>query len=207
MLAGECNPGPETMTMTDKDLRCEDGILCAERSLLLLIDVQLRLAPSIDGHEGIVARCQALAESARDLGVPVLATEHCPEALGETLPLLRETVTASQVVGKRYFSGMDEAALPEALGRSGRSQIIVAGMEAHVCVLQSALGLMAEGYDCRVVADAVGSRHPEDRRIGLDRLRQAGVGVVTTEMVLFEWLRHVDHPAFRTVIGRIKRLS
>ncbi len=180
--------------------------LQAARSIVVFVDVQTRLAPRMEAHEDIVTRCLALAESARDLGVPLLATEHCPEAIGPTLPALREVVSPSQVIGKRHFSAMDEAALPEALGRSGRGQVVVAGMEAHVCVLQTALGIAAAGYDCRVLADAIGSRHGEDRRIALARLGHAGIGVVTTEMVLFEWLGHVDHPAFRSVIGRIKRL-
>jgi nicotinamidase-related amidase len=192
--------------MADREEPFELETLAAERSLLLVVDVQTRLAPSVEGHQDVFARCLALAEGARELGVPIVATEHCPEAIGSTLPLLMQVVNPSQIVAKRHFSAMDEAALPEVLGRAGRTQVVVAGMEAHVCVLQTALGIAAAGYDCRVAVDAVGSRHGEDKQVALERLRQAGIGLVTAEMVLFEWMVHADHPAFRTIISRIKSL-
>lgn len=182
------------------------ALLDPERSVLVLIDVQARLAPSIAGHADIERRCVALAQAAGSLGVPVFLTEHCPEAIGPTVPALRGLVPASSLIGKRHFSAMAEPALPEAIGQLGRPQVLIAGMEAHVCVLQTALGILEAGFECWYVADAAGSRHGEDKRVAGERLAAAGAHTVTTEMVLFEWLRGADHPAFRSLHGLIKGL-
>ena len=172
------------------------------RSALVVVDVQRKLAPHVLGAEGIERRCQALVEAAHALQVPVFLTEHCPQQLGVTLASIRERVIETQVIAKRHFSAMREPALPAALSASGRSQVLVAGMEAHVCVLQTALGLIAAGYECWFCADAMGSRRAEDRSIAIERLRESGARAVSTEMVLFEWLQSADHPE----LGRILKL-
>lgn len=177
-----------------------------EQSLLVLIDVQDRLAPQIANHASVVARCRVLLQGARAMGVPVLATEHCAEAIGPTLPTLRALLEAGEIIAKRTFSAMGESALPEALRRCGCRQVLLAGMEAHVCVLQTALGVVDAGYECWVVADAIGSRHGDDRLLAIERLREAGARVVSSEMVLFEWLGGADHPQFRTLIPLIKTM-
>lgn len=182
------------------------SLLDAERSLLVLVDIQARLAPHIEGHADIERRSLVLAQAARQLGIPVLLTEHCPEAIGRTVSPLREVVPESSIIGKRHFSAMAEPALPEAIGQSGRPQVLVAGMEAHVCVLQTALGIIDAGYECWYVQDAAGSRHAQDRLAAIERLRGAGARLVTSEMVLFEWLRGADHPAFKAVHALIKGL-
>lgn len=179
-------------------------VVDAGRSILVVVDVQARLAPHIADHERVEQRCLALVQGAGAVGVPVLLTEHCPEAIGPTLASLRELVPPSQILGKRHFSAMDEAALPEALGQAGRTQVLVGGMEAHVCVLQTVLGIVAAGYDCWVIRDACGSRSGEDRLAAFERARAGGARLVTAEMVLFEWLRGADHPAFKRVHGLIK---
>lgn len=181
-------------------------LLEVEQSLLVLIDVQARLAPQIANHAAVVARCGLLLQGARALGVPVLATEHCAAAIGPTLPVLRAQLDAGEMIAKRQFSAMAESALPEALRRCGCRQVLLAGMEAHVCVLQTALGVVDAGYECWVVADAIGSRHGDDRLLAIERLRESGARVVSSEMVLFEWLGGADHPQFRTLIARIKEL-
>ncbi len=175
-----------------------------ERSVLLIVDVQARLAPHVLGAEGIERRCIAMVKAAQALNVPVFLTEHCPEALGPTLSSIREPVPASHVIGKRHFSAMEEQALPAALRKGARNQVLLAGMEAHVCVLQTALGLLAAGYECWLALDAIGSRRTDDRLIALERMRDCGARAVSAEMVLFEWLKHADHPAFRSVLKLVK---
>lgn len=181
-------------------------LLAAERSILVLVDIQTRLAPHVEGHADIERRSLVLAQAARLLGIPVFLTEHCPEAIGATVPRLRELVPDSSIIGKRHFSAMAEPALAEAIGQLNRPQVLIGGMEAHVCVLQTALGILDAGYDCWYVQDAAGSRHAQDRQVAGERLRGAGARQVTTEMVLFEWLRGADHPAFKRVHGLIKGL-
>lgn len=181
-------------------------LLDPARSVLVLIDIQARLAPSIAGHADIERRSVILAQAAGKLGVPVFLTEHCAEAIGPTVPALRGLVPASSLIGKRHFSAMAEPALPEAIGQLGRPQVLLGGMESHVCVLQTAMGILEAGFDCWYVADAAGSRYAEDKRAAEMRLAAAGVRMVTTEMVLFEWLGGADHPEFRAVHGLIKGL-
>lgn len=174
------------------------------RAALVVIDVQARLAPRVMDAEGIERRCSALVAGASALQIPVFLTEHCPGALGATLPAIRALVADSAVIAKRHFSAMNEPALPRALKASGRDQILVAGMEAHVCVMQTVLGLLQADYRCWLATDAVGSRRHEDRQAAIDRLRDAGATPASTEMALFEWSKHADHPAFRTILSLVK---
>lgn len=176
----------------------------AQRAALVVVDVQARLAPHVLGAEGIERRCISLVKAAQALQIPVFLTEHCPEALGPSLASIRTLVAPSAVVAKRHFSAMSEAALPRALKESGRDQILVAGMEAHVCVMQTTLGLLQADYRCWLAIDTVGSRRQEDRQAAIERLRDAGATPASAEMALFEWARHADHPAFRTILSLVK---
>jgi nicotinamidase-related amidase len=170
-------------------------LLTAEGAVLLLIDLQERLMPVIHDHEAVVARAVRLAEAATLLGVPVRATEQNPAGLGRTVPPLAGYPQA--IMAKTTFS----AAAPGLGGLlpAGSGEVVVAGAEAHVCVLQTALDLLAAGRRVVWAADATGSRDPADRAVAIDRARQHGAEIVTSEMVLFEWLRDARHPRFREV--------
>lgn len=178
--------------------------LAANASVLLVVDVHVRLAPAVSNPKQVIGRCRALIQAARRLAVPILVSEHCPAQLGPTVPELRELVTGEEIVAKTHFSCADEAAIAAHLLALGRRQIVVAGMEAHVCVLQSALGLAELGYQVAVVGDAVGSRTAESRATALARLGRNGVDEVTTEMVIFEWLHRADRPEFRELLALVK---
>jgi nicotinamidase-related amidase len=175
-----------------------------EDSLLLLVDLQSRLAPAIDGIEDVLARVRLLVEAARALAVPILATEQNPQGLGATVPEIAALLRDGEVVEKIHFNAMAETEMTEKLAAAGRTRIVVAGSETHVCVLQTILGVKAAGYDVSIVADGVGSRRPADKAAALDRLRDAGVSVVTSEMVVFEWLDHSDRPEFRALLPAIR---
>ena len=161
--------------------------------MLLLIDMQQRLVPVIHDHERVVARAARLAEAARLLDVPVYATEQYPAGLGPTVPPL--ALYPQAVLSKTTFSATGDPGFA-ALLPAGISQVIVAGCEAHVCVLQTVLGLLPRGHRVLLAADAVGSRDPADRAAAIDRARQHGAEIVTSEMVLFEWLHDARHPKF-----------
>ncbi len=175
--------------------------LAAENAALLLIDLQERLVPVIHDGETMVARAVRLAEAARLLGVPVRAAEQYPAGLGPTVAALARYPQA--VLAKTTFSAADAPGFPELLP-AGASQIIVAGCEAHVCVLQTVLGLLTAGHRVAVAVDAIGSRDPADQEAAIARARQHGAEVVTSEMVLFEWLRDARHPKFREVQKLLK---
>ena len=166
-------------------------LLTAESTVVLLIDLQERLIPAIHDGDVVVARAVRLAEAARLLEVPIRATEQYPAGLGRTVSPLADY--PQKVLAKTAFSAPADPGFP-ALLPSGVSQIVVAGCEAHVCVLQTVLGLLGSGYRVAVAADAVGSRDPADREAAIARARQHGAEIVTSEMVLFEWLRDSRHP-------------
>jgi nicotinamidase-related amidase len=176
-------------------------LLTAEGATLLLIDLQVRLMPVIADHEAVVARAVRLAEAAARLDVPVRATEQNPAALGPTVPPLAGYPQA--VLAKTTFSAAGDPGFA-ALLPAGSGEIVVAGCEAHVCVLQTVLDLLAAGRRVVWAADATGSSDPADWTAALDRARQHGAEIVTTEMVLFEWLRDARHPKFREVHKLLK---
>jgi nicotinamidase-related amidase len=176
-------------------------LLSAAGSVLLLLDLQERLMPAIHGGDVVVARAVRLAHAAKLLGVPVRATEQYPAGLGSTVKPL--SVYPDAVLTKTTFSAFEDPDFP-ALLPVGSVEIVVAGCEAHVCVLQTVLGLLALDQRVVVVADAIGSRDPADKAVAIDRARQHGAEIVTSEMVLFEWLRDSRHPRFREVQQLLK---
>lgn len=175
-----------------------------EDSLLLVVDVQQRLAPAVAGHRAIEAEVARLIRSARRLGVPILASEQYPEGLGPTVPGLAALLQPEERIAKRAFSCADEPDFMAALTATRRGQVVICGMEAHVCLLQTAVELAEARYGVFAVADATGSRDPANREAALRRMAGLGIEIVTAEMVLFEWLRRSDHEAFRDVHATIR---
>jgi nicotinamidase-related amidase len=176
-------------------------LLTADSAVLLLIDMQERLMPVIHDNDVVLARAVRLAEASRLLAVPIRATEQYPEGLGHTVPPLADY--PQSILAKTAFAATADPGFSEFMP-AGVSEIIVAGVEAHVCVLQTVLALLGRGRRILLVADAVGSRDPADRSAAIDRARQHGAEIVTSEMVLFEWLRSSQHPKFREVQKLVK---
>lgn len=174
--------------------------LDAATSALLLIDFQARLMPAIEGAQAAIANAGRLREAADKLGVPVIYTEQYAKGLGPTVPELAGQ--PAQVAQKMTFDACRSPTLQERLPAGG--SLVVAGCEAHVCVLQTVLGLLASGRAVYVVRDAVGSRRAESKEAALARMERHGAEIVTTEMVVFEWLGSAEHPRFREVVALIK---
>lgn len=179
-----------------------------DKSVLVIVDIQTRLAPQIADGEALIDRAAALIKAARMFRIPVRATEHCPNDIGPLIDRLRDTLEPHELFAKTRFGAVDHPEFAASLGHASRSQIVIAGMEAHVCVMQTALGLVAVGYEVFVVADAVGSRsvRPTDRTLALARMQDAGCTLVGTETLLFEWTGAGDDPAFRAVLALVKAL-
>lgn len=179
-----------------------------ERSLLLVVDVQERLAPHVLGHASLIARIEALISASLQLGIPRLATEHCPDRIGPLIPRLREVLHSDEIYQKTRFGAADHPEFENRVRSIGRTQIIVTGMEAHVCVMQTALGLAQKGFEVFVIGDAVGSREERqpDRALALARMHDAGCIVLGTESALFECAAAGDDPAFRDVLALVKSL-
>lgn len=194
------------MFLKEKSASRHQHLLDPERSLLVFIDVQERFASAIADLPGVAARTALLAKASARLGIPVLATEQYPKALGKTLPVLAEVLPpTTQVFEKMAFSAFDVPAFAEAVRESRCSQVLLCGVETHVCVLQTALDALAnlDAQVC-VVKDAVASRHSSDRDAGLERMAMAGVHLVTAEMVVFEWLRKAGTPEFKELQALVK---
>lgn len=174
-----------------------------DESVLVLVDYQPRLMPAI--HEGAeaTARAATLIRLAALLGVPVVGTEQSPDKLGPLDPALCDGCV--EVLYKTHFGACDDG-LVDLLERvrAGASQVVLAGCEAHVCLMQTALGCIEDGRQVFVVEDACGSRVPRSRELAMERLRQAGAVIVNTEMVAFEWVRDAGHGQFRAVSALIK---
>lgn len=172
------------------------GVLHSENSQLLLIDVQQRLlAAMCDPNAGV--RATHLARFARALHVPVWATTQYAAKLGGLIEGLAQH--CPQLIDKKSFSAGATPVFDRLQETPGRACVVIAGVEAHVCVLQSALDLKASGFEVYVVADAVSSRSPFDASTALARLAALGVHIVTSEMVMFEWTRSASHPEFKTL--------
>jgi nicotinamidase-related amidase len=166
------------------------------KSQFLLIDVQEKLLPVMVDPAGIVRQIGILLTAARHLSIPVSVSEQYPAGLGATVPEIAQHIRPGEILAKTEFSCFANAALRQRL-EAAPDHLILAGIESHVCVMQSALELAAAGRKVFVVTDAVSSRRPESKSVALQRLAAAGVTLVTTEMVLFEWLRRADRPEFK----------
>jgi nicotinamidase-related amidase len=181
--------------------------LSRARAHLLVIDVQDKLLPAIHRGDEVAARCAVLAQAACLLDLPVTISQQYPRGLGGTLESVREAAgPQARVFDKTSFSCAGDPAIRAHLDAtaSTRPQIVLCGIEAHVCVAQTALDLHAMGLAVAVVTDAIGSRDPSSRDVALLRLAQAGVVPVTSEMVMFEWIGDAGSPEFKRLLPLIK---
>lgn len=173
----------------------------ADDAMLLVIDVQARLMPVITEADTVTANIGRLLRAAAGLDVPVIVTEQNPAGLGPTVAmpgLPDRTPFAKMAFDCTREPGFDDL-LPD-----GPADLVVAGCEAHVCVLQTVLGLLDGGRRVFVVADAIGSRVPANRDRAIERMARHGAEIVTTEMVVFEWLGTARHPRFRETVALVK---
>lgn len=169
-----------------------------DQSVLLVVDIQERLLPHIHDGQAVLDNAVWLVRVAQRLGVPVMVSEQYPKGIGPTVAVLRGLTSPEQVGEKLHFSCVAAKCL-ERLPGAGRPQVVVAGTESHVCVLQTVLDLREQGREVFVVADAVGSRKPADKELALARMRSHGIHIVSREMVAFEWLRQAGTEEFREV--------
>lgn len=173
-------------------------LIDARNSALLVVDVQGRLVPAIAGWQALLDEVIWLIRVARRMEIPVLACEQYPQGLGPTHPAVAAELPAGCIASKLHFSavaggchGFDQA--------GGHAQLVVCGMETHVCVMQTVMELLASGRQVFVVEEAVGSRRDADKTLALARMREAGASIVSREMVAFEWLRKADSDVFREI--------
>ncbi|MBI5107726.1 MAG: isochorismatase family protein [Rhodocyclales bacterium] len=173
-------------------------LIDAKQSALLVVDVQGRLVPAISGWQTLIDQVIWLIRVARRMEIPVLACEQYPQGLGPTHPMVAAELPHACIAGKLHFSAV--AGGCHGFDAAGTFlQLVVCGMESHVCVLQTVMELLASGRQVFVVEEGVGSRRESDKALALARMRQAGAVIVSREMVAFEWLRKADSELFREI--------
>ncbi len=175
-----------------------------EETLLLVVDVQGRLARLMHEAETMVRQQRILIEGCRILDIPIIWAEQLPEKLGSTVPELAEKLDGLQPNNKSSFGCWGDKQLNTAIRRSGRQQILLCGIETHVCVWQTAAALRREDYQVHLICDAVSSRSAFNRDIGFQRMAAAGVHLSNVEMALFELMADAEHPRFREVTKLLK---
>ena len=179
-----------------------------EKSQLVIVDVQEKLASAMPKEvvNKLVKRCELIVTAASELGIPYICTEQYPKGLGKTLPVLLPFLSDAKFVEKMVFDCTAEPVFSRCLVKT-RPQIYLMGMEAHICILQTALSLIDKGKDVFVIEDAIISRNILNKQNAISRLRQAGCIITNTESVVFEWVGSADHEAFKKVAPLIKDID
>lgn len=180
--------------------------LLADESVVVVVDLQDQFLKVIPDRETITHRAAFLVSAANIMGVPVLATTQYAERMGSHDPKIAE-VLRGPTFDKRAFSCCGSEEFVSALEKSGRRQIVLVGVETHICITQTALDLLEEDYDVFLCLDAVSSRLEEATKVGVKRLRDVGVEVCHTESVVYEWMETSEHEKFKEVLGVVKSFA
>ena len=179
-------------------------MLDIQKCCLVVVDVQGKLAQSMYGREGLFKNIQILIKAAKLLAIPTIWCQQCPGALGATVPQIAQLLTDNEPIDKASFSCCGQEQFNSKLNTLSRQQVLLCGIEAHVCIYQTAVDLHRKGYDVNVIADAVSSRTLENKQIAISRMAAQGVNISCVEMALFELLRTAEHAKFRAIAELIK---
>jgi nicotinamidase-related amidase len=172
--------------------------------VLVVIDVQGKLARRMHDHPAYLENIVRIARGARLLGIPVVWAEQNPRGLGETVPEVAAALDGLSPIPKTAFSCGADPAVREALRATACRRAFLVGIEAHICVFQTAVDLLDDGWEVEVVTDAVSSRTPANAAVGVGRMRDAGARATSVEMALYAWLGSSEHPRFREVLALVR---
>ncbi len=176
-----------------------------EKSLLIIIDIQDKLLNASFNKNTLEKKSSILAKAANILNIPTIVTEQYPKGLGNTITAIKDALSAeTKFFEKLSFSALENEEIANALKTSNKKQIIICGIESHICVNQTVSALLEDGYEVFVIKDACGSRAEVEYNAGLDRMKENGAHIITTEIALFEWLKSSKHPNFKEVQSLIK---
>lgn len=181
------------------------SVLNDTESMLLIIDIQEKLLHAIFNRLTVQPKSEILAKTAKILNIPAIITEQYPKGLGETVKELKDALPEDvKILEKDYFSALNNKEIAEAIQETKRKQVLVVGIETHICVNQTVADLIKSGYEVFVVTDACGSRAESEYKAGLERMRANGAQLITTEIALFEWLKSSKHQNFKEIQSLIK---
>ena len=172
--------------------------------ILLIVDIQGKLAHSMHEKEALFKNLQKLIKGAQILGIPILWTEQNPEGLGATIPEVAHLLSQIQPISKRSFSCCGNERFMQEFRELNRKQILLAGIETHICVYQTAIDLLDLGYEVQIVADAVSSRTAENKKVGLDKMKGRGASLTSAETALFELLKVAEGTKFTEVLKIVR---
>jgi nicotinamidase-related amidase len=179
-------------------------MLSPERTALIVVDIQGKIARAMHDHETLIDDIEKLVRGAQALEIPIILTEQNPEGLGPTIPEISGLLASIEPVRKLCFNCCENERFLQELEKLNRRQLLLAGIEMHVCVYQTAAALLDAGYEVQVVADAVSSRTPQNKEIGLGKVREAGGSVTSVETALFELLRVAAGDKFKKILKIVK---
>jgi nicotinamidase-related amidase len=179
-------------------------MLKSEKTVLIVVDVQGKLAQLMYGKQALFENLQKIIKGIKVMGIPILWVEQNPEGLGSTIPEISELLAGSNPISKTSFSSCKNERFIQALKAANRNQILIVGIEAHICVYQTAMGLVELGYEVEVVTDAVSSRTIDNKKVALQKMRTAGVTLTSTEMALFELLEVAEGEQFKEILKIVK---
>jgi len=179
-------------------------MLDIQKCCLVVVDVQGKLAGLMYGREGLFANIQILIKAAKILNIPIIWSQQQPKAIGVTVPRIANLLAGNEPIDKASFSCCGEEKFNDRLSALGRRQVLLCGIEAHVCIYQTAVDLRNKGYHVSVVVDAVSSRTLQNKQTAIDRMKTIGANISSTEMALFELLKTAEHPQFKQIAKLIK---
>ncbi|CAM4134833.1 isochorismatase family protein [Pseudoalteromonas byunsanensis] len=171
---------------------------------LIVVDVQGKLARVVDNSEQMLQQISTLIQGCQALGLPIIWLEQTLDKLGHTVPELTKLLNAEQIITKTTFSGFLNQAFRTRLANENKSHWLVCGIEAHICVYQTALSLLNNRFGVSLITDAIASRNPEHKQLAIHKLAHSGAQLSNVEMVLYELLADSEHPDFRTILQLIK---
>jgi nicotinamidase-related amidase len=175
-----------------------------KKSSLVVVDVQGKLASLMYDRDALFKNIRILIQAAKILDIPILWCQQCPEALGPTVSEIAELLTDNEPINKSSFSCCGDEQFISKLSSINRSQVLLTGIETHVCIYQTAANLKKKGFVVNVIADAVSSRTLDNKQIALSKMQMLGINISTTEMALFELLKTADHPEFKQIAKLVK---
>lgn len=181
-----------------------DQKLVKDGSVLIVVDVQDKLLNAIHEWQEVLANTIKMVKYAQCLHVPVLVTEQYPRGLGQTSQGLLDVIADKAVLEKNVFSCFGSEEFAKKLDEFGAKTLVITGIETHICVNQTTLDALARGFGVHIIADAVGSRTAFNKGIGLEKMRQAGAVISSSEMALYEWLERSDTKEFKTILPLVK---
>lgn len=179
-------------------------MLTTDTTVLVVVDVQGNLAHTMYEKQILFENLAKMVKGARVLNIPIILTEQNPTKLGSTIPEIAELLCGVEPLSKLSFSCCGDTVFLEQLAATKREQVLIAGIETHVCVYQTAMDLLERGYAVQIVADAVSSRTAHNREIGMERMKAEGIRLTSTEMALFELMRVAEGPQFKEMLKIVK---